>query len=754
MRRPSLRGSFLTLVACGVVASGMIARTEARARESSAAAQEEASRVPVDADDIGGVVNSSKGPEAGVWVIAETTDFQTKVRKIVVTDDRGKFLLPELPKASYKVWVRGYGLVDSTPVNARPGKSLALTAVIAPNPQAAAQYYPPNYWFSLLKIPPKNAFPMSVPAGGGSAFPTQGDWINAVKCESCHALGDKVTREMPRNLGTFPSATDAWKRRIQSGQEAWGMIRAVNQFGYDRGIAMFADWTERITAGEVPPEPPRPKGLERNIVLTVWDFAGPKAFLHSEVSTNRWNPQENANGPVYNADWSGGTLELVDPQENTASTIKIPLRNEADRKSMPTWSHQEVTAPSPYWGNEIIWDDPVNPKNTQMDRKGRLWVSMENRRPEPPDFCKASSGNVFAKAWESGNASITEGSGKRMPWELRAQGWGVDIYDPKTLKFEAVDLCFGQSHATFADDKDGTLYFSLHDGGLGWFKTRVWDETHDAAKAQGWCAPVIDYNGDGKTGAFTLPDEPADPKLDRLVGPVRIGYGIAVDPVDNSVVWIAVNGPMPGKIVRATIGPNPPATCATEIYEPPFNNPQLPNELHYTPRGIDVDTNGLVWTEFSGSGDLASFDRRKCKVLNGPTATGQHCPEGWTIYPVPGPMFKGTDARADWFYLNWVDRYNTLGLGANVSVVLGTGSDSLYFFKPDTKEWLTVRMPYPMGGLYTRDIDGRIDNPKTGWKGRGLWASTETRVVWHSEGGKGQTPQMVHFQLRPDPLAK
>jgi hypothetical protein len=117
-------------------------------------------------------------------------------------------------------------------------------------------------------------------------------------------------------------------------------------------------------------------------------------------------------------------------------------------------------------------------------------------------------------------------------------------------------------------------------------------------------------------------------------------------------------------------------------------------------------------------------------------------------------MFKGTDARADWFYLNWVDRYNTLGLGANVSVVLGTGSDSLYFFKPDTKEWLTVRMPYPMGGLYTRDIDGRIDNPKTGWKGRGLWASTETRVVWHSEGGKGQTPQMVHFQLRPDPLAK
>ncbi len=179
----------------------------------------------------------------------------------------------------------------------------------------------------------------------------------------------------------------------------------------------------------------------------------------------------------------------------------------------------------------------------------------------------------------------------------------------------------------------------------------------------------------------------------------------------------------------------------------------MANELHYTPRGVDVDSKGLVWTALAGSGDLASFDRSKCKVLKGPTATGQHCPEGWTIYPVPGPSFKGTDARADWHYLNWVDRYDTLGFGKDVQVVLGTGSDSLLIFKPETKQWLTVRVPYPMG-FYTRDIDGRIDDPNTGWKGRGLWASTETRVIWHAEGGKGQVPQMVHFQLRPDPLAR
>jgi hypothetical protein len=754
MKTQSSKSSMVAMAACmilGAVLFLSMTRIEAAPR-GNAAAQAEAGRVAVNADDIGGVVTSSKGPEAGVWVIAETSDLQTKFRKIVVTDDRGRFLLPDLPKANYKVWVRGYGLVDSTPVNSGPGKTLALTAVVAPSPRAAAQVYPPNYWLSMVKIPPKDAFPMQAPSGGGKPIATQGDWINSLKsgCQSCHQMGDKMTREMPQNLGTFPTPTAAWERRILSSQVGEEMITRMNDFGHDRGIAMFADWTQRINSGEVPPEPPRPAGLERNVVLTLWAFAGPKSFLHSEASTNRYDPQVNPNGPVYNGDWEGGTLVVVDPQENTATTIKIPVPK--DVSAMPRWSPQQVTAPSPYWGNEVIWDDPINPKNAQIDHKGRVWVSVETRPAAAPDFCKASNGNVYAKAWMAGNPSIVEVSGtKRMPWES-PPGWGLQVYDPKTLKFDPVTLCFGQGHAAFSDDKDETLYFSLRLGGLGWFNTRLWDETHDAAKAQGWCAPIIDYNGDGKSGAFTMPNEPPDPKLDRLATPMQIGYGVAVSPTDGSV-WYASTGPMPGKIVRAIPGSHPPETCLSEAYEPPYNNPKMGNELHYTPRGVDVDSKGLVWTALAGSGDLASFDRSKCKVLRGPTATGQHCPEGWTIYPVPGPSFNGTDARADWHYLNWVDRYDTLGFGKDVQVVLGTGSDSLLIFKPETKQWLTVRVPYPMG-FYTRDIDGRIDNPNTGWKGRGLWASTETRVIWHAEGGKGQVPQMVHFQLRPDPLAR
>src|ERR671919_3249383 len=98
--------------------------------------------VRIDGDDIGGVVSGPNGPEAGVWVIAETTDLPTKFVKIVVTDDQGRYLLPDLPKANYDVWVRGYGLVDSAKVQTAPGRTLNLKAVPAPGAKEAAQYYP------------------------------------------------------------------------------------------------------------------------------------------------------------------------------------------------------------------------------------------------------------------------------------------------------------------------------------------------------------------------------------------------------------------------------------------------------------------------------------------------------------------------------------------------------------------------------------------------------------------------------------
>ena len=110
--------------------------------------------VAIDNDDIGGVVRGAKGPEAGVWVIAETTDLPTRFTRSVVTDDQGRYVIPDLPTANYEVWVRGYGLVDSPKMRAKPGQNLDLTAVAAPSEAAAAHYYPAIYWFAMMKIPP------------------------------------------------------------------------------------------------------------------------------------------------------------------------------------------------------------------------------------------------------------------------------------------------------------------------------------------------------------------------------------------------------------------------------------------------------------------------------------------------------------------------------------------------------------------------------------------------------------------------
>ena len=158
-----------------------------------------AQQLRIGPSDIGGVVTSANGPEAGVWVIAETTGLGTRrYAKIVVTDEQGRYLLPALPSgAQYNVWVRGFGLVDSRRVPAKPGMTLNLTATVAPNARAAAQYYPANYWFAMLKIPDANMF------GGKSGIPDkikQSDWINLMKnngCVGCHQLGTESTRTIP-----------------------------------------------------------------------------------------------------------------------------------------------------------------------------------------------------------------------------------------------------------------------------------------------------------------------------------------------------------------------------------------------------------------------------------------------------------------------------------------------------------------------------------------------------------------------------
>jgi hypothetical protein len=313
-----------------------------------------------------------------------------------------------------------------------------------------------------------------------------------------------------------------------------------------------------------------------------------------------------------------------------------------------------------------------------------------------------------------------------------------------------VDTCVTTHHLQFAEDGDNTLYFSGDVNAIGWINTRAFDATGDPARSQGWCPTIVDTTGDGKIGAYTQPNEPRDPARDMRVA--GFAYGIVVNPVDGSIWWTTTG--VPGRVGRLERGSNPPETCRAEVYEPPLN-PGAPNGIRgYSPRGIDVDRNGVIWTALSGGPHMASFDRRKCKVVNGPTATGQHCPEGWTLHPAPGPQMRGTSlsGSADFSYYNWVDQFDTLGLGRNVPIMNGSGSDSLLALRPDTGAFVVLRVPYPLG-FYSRGLDGRIDDPNAGWKGRGLWATVSTRAPFHMETGKGTTSKVLKFQLRPNPLA-
>jgi hypothetical protein len=260
-------------------------------------------------NSISGVVSGRNGPEGGVWVIAETFDLPTRFAKIVVTDEKGQYLIPELPAANYKVWVRGYGLIDSPKQDAKPGTELNLESVVAPSDVEAAQYYPAGYWFSLLHLPASDNFPGTGAKANGISpdIKIQADFVRRIKsgtCLACHQLGSKGTRELQASLGKFNNSVDAWERRLQSGQAGANMISPTIQMGREAVLKMFADWTDRIANGEVPQAPPRPDGIERNVVISQWDWADPKVYLHDLVSTDRRKPTVNAYGSLY------GALEL------------------------------------------------------------------------------------------------------------------------------------------------------------------------------------------------------------------------------------------------------------------------------------------------------------------------------------------------------------------------------------------------------------------------------------------------------------
>ena len=686
-------------------------------------------------DAIGGVVTGPHGPEAGVWVIAETSDLPTKYAKMVVTNDAGQFVIPQLPTAKYKIWARGYGLVDSDKQDATPGKTVDLKAKPAPNAAAAAEYYPGMYWYSMLKIPATSEFPGSdkSPTGMPASMDSQATWIDSIKnsCQSCHALGsDNIRHPHVKELGEFKNSEEMWERRVQSGQAMSNMALTLGRLGPQRAYKMFADWTDRIAAGELPfDKPERPKGVERNVVITSWEWGKRGMYLHDEVSTDKRNPTVNANGKIYGSpEESSDDIPVLDPVKNTASLIHEPYM---DPKT-PS-AKDAPMGPSVFWGDEAIWDGHTSIHNPMMDEKGRVWFTARLRPAPDPASCQAGSDLPSAQV---------------APQKDSARE--VSMYDPKTQKWTMIDTCFNTHHLVFTpDDK---LWFSQGmpmSGVVGWLDVKKFEATGDAMKSQGWTPTVVNVSGTGKREPFVGPDKPIEPGKDKWVKAAF--YGI-MPSVKGDVIWGQAMGPgftritQPALLIRLIPGSDPTHTAVSEIFQSPPGT--------YGSRGVDVDSKGVAWTVLS-SGQMASFDRSKCKEkLEGPNAaTGAQCFEGWTLYRMPGPQFKGVNdpqGSANHAYYIWVDVHNTLGLGKDVPIAMANGSESLLALV--NGKFVDLRIPYPLG-FFAKNVDGRIDDPNGGWKGRGLWTTTGTRAYFHSEGGKDAKPRVFKVQMRPDPLA-
>jgi hypothetical protein len=497
--------------------------------------------------------------------------------------------------------------------------------------------------------------------------------------------------------------------------------RIAGQFG-GAPYKYFGDWTDRVAKGELPKnKPPRPTGLERNLVVTTWDWSAPDKYMHDLISSDRRDPKVNANGPLYGSpEYSTDSSPILDPKTNSISFFKMPVADPAMPVSLGPGHAGAVKPiePSAYWGSQVLWDTRANNHNAMFGKDGRVWLASTVRGMDNPEWCKKGSDNEYAKVFPI----------EKSPRQAA-------VLDLKSKKYEFIDTCFGTHHPQFGYDADNTLWMSGTGPVAGWINTKVWDETHDAQKAVGWFPFVFDANGNGKLDEFSdKPEEGKDLRYNPGSGP----YAVMPHPTDGSIWYTSGTfGGRPG-FLRFD-----PKTKLSEFYE-------LPKEAIGV-RGGDIAADGVLYGSGS-AGQLIAFDRRKCKgPLNGPKATGNHCPEGFTLTKYPGPGFAEVpNSSAEASYYTWVDHHNAVGFGENVPISTANLQDG--FVALVKGKWVMMKVPYPMG-YYAKGLDARIDDLNGGWKGRGLWSASGDRTPWLNELGKGAYPMAVHIQVRPDPLA-
>ena len=491
---------------------------------SNGSAQQSAGAVTVGNADLGGVVRSANGPEAGVWVIAETTDLPTKFIKIVVTDDQGRYVLPELPKANYSVWVRGYGLVDSPKVRAAPGKILDLTAVVAPNEKAAAEYYPAQWWYSMMQhsreehVPrhraegqrngDEHAQPDAVarrrqvaglrllPSDGQQGDPHHRSKTRQIRELLCRLDAPHAGRAGRRDHGPqhrharfadrdqeFRRMDRSDRRRRTAEVEAFASAGRRTQRG-DHAVGLGR--ANRLSARRGRQRPAQSDGQRQR-----QDLRRDRGFDRSRAGARPRHPHCDA--------------DQADDPHAAEDRPGMFISQQPDFPKLP----------SPVWGEKPLWGSHTTPHNPMFDHKGRVWFTSRIREAQTPAFCRKGSDHPSAKLFP-----------------IERAGRQLSMYDPETGKLTLIDTCFTTHHLNFAEDENHTLWLSaggFRSGYVGWFNVKMFEETGDEARSQGWSPIILDTNGNGKRDeGYVGPNDQVDPTKDKHI--LAALYAIALQP--------------------------------------------------------------------------------------------------------------------------------------------------------------------------------------------------------------------------------
>ena len=259
--------------------------------------------------------------------------------------------------------------------------------------------YPAAWWLSMMELPEGELSQQEL----GSAV---------TGCLNCHQIGNEATRAIPASiLDAVDSHVEAWDQRVAMGPMGSAMNGMFRRLGEQR--TMFADWTDRIAAGEAPTQtPPRPRGAERNVVVTLWDWGTEYDGRTDSTPSDVRDGTVNANGLVYGVVQPSDILAVIDPVEHRASTIPIPSGAPRILTDTPT---------SPYYGDDPIWARSSDPRSVAMDGDGRVWLTGRIRGPdEQPSFC-TDAANAFAAYF---------------PLEVGTRQ--VFLYDPETEEFKFI----------------------------------------------------------------------------------------------------------------------------------------------------------------------------------------------------------------------------------------------------------------------------------------------------------------------------